>query len=167
MIHATRPVDSIQRFLGTIEMGIIPQVIDTVVYIDKGQVEEILNLTLTVKVPEGLISDELARPVIVITSFLTKNVEYEIYTFGEQIVVMPVGDKHEGGATAHPARTAKQNSVSEYAKSGITQKLQNLIPCDFLTKIKGTSIDLLTGARACLDVDVHSVAAIGQPYVFN
>jgi len=35
VIHATRPVDSIQRFLGTIEMGIIPQVIDTVVYIDK------------------------------------------------------------------------------------------------------------------------------------
>jgi predicted PilT family ATPase len=30
-----RPVDSIQRFLGTIEMGVIPQVIDTVIYIEK------------------------------------------------------------------------------------------------------------------------------------
>jgi ATPase len=35
VIHATRAVDSIQRFLGTIEMGVIPQVIDTVIYIDK------------------------------------------------------------------------------------------------------------------------------------
>jgi len=35
VIHATRAVDSIQRFLGTIEMGIIPQVIDTVIYIEK------------------------------------------------------------------------------------------------------------------------------------
>lgn len=35
VIHATRAVDSIQRFLGSIEMGIIPQVIDTVIYIDQ------------------------------------------------------------------------------------------------------------------------------------
>ncbi len=37
-------------------------------------------------------SDDLARPVIIITSFLTKRVEYEIYTFGEQIVVMPMSE---------------------------------------------------------------------------
>jgi len=35
-------------------------------------------------------SEDLARPVIIVTSFLTKAVEYEIYTFGEQIVVMPL-----------------------------------------------------------------------------
>ncbi len=143
VIHATRPVDSIQRFLGTIEMGIIPQVIDTVIYIEKGEIQEIYNLSLTVKVPEGMMSEELARPVIVITSFLTKNVEYEIYTFGEQIVVMPVGENHESwGATPHPARSAKQNAVSEYAKQGIVQKLNKHIDCDFITRVKGTSIDL-------------------------
>ncbi len=143
VIHATRPVDSIQRFLGTIEMGIIPQVIDTVIYIEKGEIQEIYNLALTVKVPEGMMSEELARPVIVITSFLTKNVEYEIYTFGEQIVVMPVGENHENwGATPHPARSAKQNAVSEYAKQGIIQKLNKHIDCDFITRVKGTSIDL-------------------------
>ena len=97
VIHATRPVDSIQRFLGTIEMGVIPQVIDTVVYIDKGKIAEVYNLHLTVKVPEGMESDDLARPVIVITSFLTKTPEYEIYTFGEQIVVMPLSEQ-EGRA---------------------------------------------------------------------
>ncbi|MDD3263165.1 MAG: ATPase, T2SS/T4P/T4SS family [Candidatus Absconditabacteria bacterium] len=143
VIHATRPVDSIQRFLGTIEMGIIPQVIDTVVYIEKGEIQEIYTLSLTVKVPEGMMSEELARPVIVITSFLTKNIEYEIYTFGEQIVVMPVGDNHEGGgASPHPARASRQNTVSEYAKQAIIQKLNKHISCDFFTKVKGTSIDL-------------------------
>lgn len=71
-------------------MGIIPQVIDTVIYIDKGVIQEIYTLQLTVKVPEGMESEDLARPVIVVTSFMTKNVEYEIYTFGEQIVVMPL-----------------------------------------------------------------------------
>jgi len=33
-------------------MGIIPQVIDTVIYIDKGKIGEVYQLALTVKVPE-------------------------------------------------------------------------------------------------------------------
>jgi|GEM_PF-3837992 ATPase len=33
-------------------MGIIPQVLDTVIFIDKGKIKEILQLNLTVKVPE-------------------------------------------------------------------------------------------------------------------
>ncbi len=135
VIHATRAVDSIQRFLGNIEMGIIPQVIDTVIYIDKGKIAEIYNLQLTVKVPEGMESEDLARPVIVITSFLSKQVEYEIYTFGEQIVVMPLtGISDEWWMTS-----TKKNALGEYAKHTINQKLQQLLPCDFLIKIKGTT----------------------------
>ncbi|MFA6255843.1 MAG: ATPase, T2SS/T4P/T4SS family, partial [Candidatus Absconditabacterales bacterium] len=135
VIHATRAVDSIQRFLGTIEMGVIPQVIDTVIYIDKGVIQQIYTLQLTVKVPEGMESEDLARPVIIITSFLTKQVEYEIYTFGEQIVVMPLlGTSDEGGL-----KSKGKTALGEYAKHTITQKLQQLLPCDFLLKIKGSS----------------------------
>jgi ATPase len=89
-----------------------------------------------VKVPEGMESEDLARPVIVITSFLTKQVEYEIYTFGEQIVVMPL----IGGVDGEGKVESKGKSVvSEYARHTITQKLQQLLPCDFLLKIKGSS----------------------------
>lgn len=141
VIHATRAVDSIQRFLGTIEMGIIPQVIDTVIYIEKGAISEIYNLQLTVKVPEGMESEDLARPVIIVTSFLSKQVEYEIYTFGEQIVVMPLNGTgtEEGTKIVSKSKTA----MSDYAKHTITQKLQQLLPCDFLVKIKGSSWLLL------------------------
>lgn len=143
VIHATKPVDSIQRFLWSIEMWIIPQVIDTVVYIEKWEINEIYSLSLTVKVPEWMMSEELARPVIVITSFLSKIVEYEIYTFGEQIVVMPVWENQDNWWVAtNPARASKQNAVSEYAKEAIIQKLNKHISCDFFTKVKGTSIDL-------------------------
>ncbi len=138
VIHATRPVDSIQRFLGTIEMGIIPQVIDTVIYIAKGNVEEIYQLALTVKIPEGMESEDLARPVIVVTSFKTKKVEYEIYTFGEQIVVMPL--LLEDGKLK--MESGKKNMMSEYAKQTIQKKLQQLLPCDFLLRVKTTSVDL-------------------------
>lgn len=136
VIHATRPVDSIQRFLWTIELWIIPQVIDTVVYIEKWIVQEIFQLTLTVKVPDGMFSEELARPVVVITSFLTKKVEYEIYTFWEQIVVMPILEWATDG------KSTPKSMMSEYAKQSIDQKLWNVLPCDFMSKIKWSSLEL-------------------------
>ena len=136
VIHATRAVDSIQRFLWTIEMGIIPQVIDTVIYINKWAIEQIYTLQLTVKVPEGMESEDLARPVIIITSFLTKQVEYEIYTFGEQIVVMPLLGTADGEGKV---QSKWKSAISEYAKNTIQQKLVQLLPCDFLLKIKWSS----------------------------
>jgi len=96
-------------------------------------IEQIYNLQLTVKVPEGMESEDLARPVIIVTSFLTKQVEYEIYTFGEQIVVMPLlGDADGEGKL----QSKGKSTLGEYAKHTITQKLQQLLPCDFLLKIK-------------------------------
>lgn len=131
VIHATRPVDSIQRFLGTIEMGIIPQVVDTVLYIEGGTIKEIYQLELTVKIPSGMQSEDLARPVILISSFLTKKAEFEIYSYGEQIVVMPINEE----ATAQAAKN-KNQPMSQYAKQAIHQKLRQIIPCHFLVSIK-------------------------------
>lgn len=73
-------------------MGVIPQVIDTVIYIKDGTIQEILQLKSTVKVPAGMMSADLARPVIEVSSFLEKAPKYEIYTYGEQVVVMPLDD---------------------------------------------------------------------------
>ena len=134
VIHATRPVDSIQRFLGTIEMGIIPQVLDTVVFVDKWKIWEILQLDLTVKVPEWMESDDLARPVIQVSSFFEKKIIFEIYTFGEQIVVMPIWEA---------IRQNKKNSrLWDYAKLVIDQHLQEILPCSFVSKISWETIKL-------------------------
>jgi ATPase len=48
----------------------------------------VLTVEQVVKVPAGMNSQDLARPVLQITSFLTKKILYEIYSFGEQVVVM-------------------------------------------------------------------------------
>ena len=138
VIHATKPIDSIQRFIGSVEMGIIPQVIDTVLFIDKGNVAEVLQLELTAKVPDGMISEELARPVIVVSSFLQKKPLYEIYTFGEQVVVMPIQTDEKG----NPKNPSKNQVVSEYAKEGIQRKLSQALPCDFHIQIKGSELEL-------------------------
>lgn len=86
--HATKPVDSIQRFIWHVDMGSLPQVIDTVVFISAGKVGEVLTLEQVVKVPAGMLSQDLARPVLQVKDFFTQKPMYEIYSFGEQIVVM-------------------------------------------------------------------------------
>jgi len=93
VLHATRAIDGIQRLIGRVELGIIPQVVDTVVFIDKGEVRQVYDVRFNVKVPYGMSESDLARPVIEVVDFSSGDTEYEIYTYGEQIVVMPVGDE--------------------------------------------------------------------------
>jgi len=64
VIHANRAIDAIQRFIGKIELGVIPQVVDTVIFIDKGQIAKVYTLDMVVKVPTGMKEEDLARPVI-------------------------------------------------------------------------------------------------------
>jgi ATPase len=90
VVHANKPIDALQRLLGRVEMGMIPQVVDTVVFIEKGEVSRVHDVEFVVKVPTGMTEADLARPVIVVKDFETGVVEYEMYTYGEEIVVMPV-----------------------------------------------------------------------------
>ncbi|MEM3086728.1 MAG: PINc/VapC family ATPase [Halobacteria archaeon] len=90
VVHATRPIDALQRLIGRIDLGLIPQVVDTIVFIDRGRVERVATLRFVVKVPHGMVEADLARPVIEVVDFETQDVDYEVYTYGEQVVVMAV-----------------------------------------------------------------------------
>lgn len=90
VIHANSPIDAIQRFIGKIELGIIPSVIDTVVFVSAGEISKVYELELKVKVPSGMTEQDLARPVIEIRDFEDNTLEYEIYTFGEENVIIPI-----------------------------------------------------------------------------
>lgn len=94
VVHANAPLDSIQRFIGKIELGIIPSVLDTVVFVKEGRIDQVYQLELKVKVPSGMVEQDLARPVIEVRDFEGGELEYEIYTFGEENVVMPVTGGH-------------------------------------------------------------------------
>ncbi|MCC6046065.1 MAG: Flp pilus assembly complex ATPase component TadA [Ignisphaera sp.] len=90
VVHATSPIDAIQRFIRRVDVGMIPSIIDTVIFIDRGRVSKAYELNLTVRLPTGLREADLARPVVEVKDFLTNELEYEIYVFGEQTVVVPV-----------------------------------------------------------------------------
>ena len=93
VIHANSPLDAIQRFIGKIELGIIPNILDTVVFVKDGGIQKVYDLELKVKVPTGMTESDLARPVIEIRNFEDNILEHEIYTFGEENVIVPVGKR--------------------------------------------------------------------------
>jgi len=99
VIHATTPIDAIQRVAQRLDIGVIPSVIDTVIFMNKGEVEKIYTLEVTVKVPRGLRKADLARPTVLVKDFLTGVVEYELYVFGERTFIVPAG---EAGGHAEP-----------------------------------------------------------------
>lgn len=104
VVHGTNPLDAIQRFIGKIDLGVIPHVIDTVVFIKYGKVDKVLNIAMIVKVPAGMTEADLARPVVVINDFETNKAVAEIYSYGEETVVVPVQEERQTGVKALAAR---------------------------------------------------------------
>jgi len=108
VVHATKPIDAVQRFIGRVELGMIPQIVDTVIFIRAGRVEKVLTLEYLVKVPNGMKEEDLARPVIEVRNFETGELEYEIYTYGEEISVVPVKKEEKAPAMKLAERRLKQ-----------------------------------------------------------
>ena len=97
IVHASEAVDAVQRLIGRVELGMIPQVCDTVIFIEDAEVAEVYELEMVVKVPEGMTEEDLARPVIQIKTFEDSRPVYEVYTYGEETVVIPVDEREESG----------------------------------------------------------------------
>ena len=97
VVHASRPIDAIQRFISRLELGVIPQVVDTVIFLKGGRIEKVFEQLMTVKVPTGMTESDLTRPVIEVRDFFTGKLEFDIFTFGEETTIMPVNRSAGGG----------------------------------------------------------------------
>tara|TARA_B100001750_G_C15519100_1_gene609891 strand:- start:3274 stop:5088 length:1815 start_codon:yes stop_codon:yes gene_type:complete len=90
VVHSSKPIDAIQRFMGRVELGLVPHIIDTVIYVKEGAINKIYFLKLIVKVPTGMTESDLARPVVEVREFETDELVYEIYTYGDENIIIPV-----------------------------------------------------------------------------
>ncbi|MDQ3561852.1 MAG: PINc/VapC family ATPase, partial [Thermoproteota archaeon] len=97
VVHASSPLDAIQRFMGRVELGMVPHILDTIIFVREGSIKKVYELTLTVKVPSGMTEADLARPLVEVRDFESGVIEYEIYTFGDENVVVPVSKLAKGG----------------------------------------------------------------------
>lgn len=120
VIHATRPIDAIQRLIGRVELGMIAQVVDTVVFVEDGKVKTLFDLRFTVKVPSGMIEADLARPVIEVVDHKSGKVAFEIYTYGEEVVVMPV----ESITSANPMWSLAEKQISKVISRLVSGPIQ-------------------------------------------
>jgi ATPase len=140
VVHANSPLDAIQRFIGKIELGIIPNVLDTVVFVKDGGIQKVYDLELKVKVPTGMTESDLARPVIEIRNFEDDVLEHEIYTFGEENVIVPVGKKVD--------------------KVGIEKLAEDKIKETFRRYDSNAEVEILSDNRVKVSVDERNIASI-------
>ncbi|MBU1202070.1 MAG: PINc/VapC family ATPase [Nanoarchaeota archaeon] len=142
VMHATKSIDAIQRFIGRIELGVIPHIVDTVIFIRDGQISNVFSLSMEVKVPSGMFEQDLARPVVVIHDFNTGRLEFEIYTYGEQTVVIPVSSE-----TKAPTHSLAADSIKR----------------EFLRYSDNVNVDVVSNNKCVVYVpDKHRSAIIGK-----
>jgi ATPase len=104
VVHSSSAIDAIQRFIGRIELGMLPSIIDTIIFIEGGDITSVLVLKMTVKVPHGFRDKDLARPVVEVRDFKSDLLAYEIYSFGQDIVINPI----------NPVKTSKTRKYSKF-----------------------------------------------------
>jgi ATPase len=141
VVHASEAINAIQRFIGRVELGMIPHIIDTIIFIQYGEVRNLFTLNLTVKVPTGMIEADLARPVVEVRDFENGSLQFEIYTFGEENVIIPVSD-------AKPVISAAR----KLAEERILQEIRKFDP--------GAEVTLVSDNRAQVRVDNEIVPII-------
>ena len=108
VVHSTKAIDAVQRLIGRVELGMIPMIVDTVIFVEEGGIGEVYALVPTVGVPQGMGSPDLARPMVEVQDFETGEPEYQIYSFGEQIVVMPVEENEVSEAGREKAKEIEE-----------------------------------------------------------
>ena len=123
VVHATRPIDAIQRIASRVELGVIPSIVDTSIYIENGKVTSVYDTKMTVKVPTGMKEADLARPVIEVRDFETGELKNEIYTYGEQTIVMDIDLVNGSGDEGR-----HKSSVERIAEQEILRKVKKLVP---------------------------------------
>lgn len=115
VVHASSPLDAVQRFMGKVELGMIPHILDTIIFVKEGRIDKVYELSLTVKVPSGMTEADLARPLVEVRDFESGAVDYEIYTYGEENVVVPVS-KTKSGSDESGIKKLAQSKIMDVVR---------------------------------------------------
>jgi ATPase len=140
-VHATNPIDAIQRFITRIELGMIPHIIDTIIFVKDGEVKKVYKLNMVVKIPTGMTEADLARPVVEVRDFENNKLEYEIYTYGEENVIVPVKEEKE----SRIKKLASERILEEIKRFDPNAKIEILSDEKAIVKVANEVIPRLIG----------------------
>ena len=125
VVHASAPLDAIQRFIGKIELGMIPHILDTVIFVQGGEISKVYELEFKVRVPTGMTEQDLARPIIEVRNFENHSLEYEIYTYGEENIVIPISKEAKSGGIERLAESKIRDTIRRFDSDAEIEILSN------------------------------------------
>lgn len=140
VLHSASPIDAIQRFISRMEVGMIPSVLDTILFIEGGKISKVYVLKMSVKVPTGMMEADLARPVVEVRDFANSKLEYEIYSYGEETVVVPVESEK------------KDNSIRKLATKAIEKEFRR-----YSDEVK---VDVISDNKAVVYIPEENIARV-------
>lgn len=123
--HANSALEAIQRLIGKVDLGLVSQVLDTILHVESGAIQQVLELRMTVKPPTGM-QEELARPVIEVVEFPSGKLTHEMFAFGSEIAVVPI----EG-------RSSDMSPVKAMAKDMIVSTVRQWVGVECQVRFTG------------------------------
>jgi len=112
VVHAIGIHDALQRLSDRVDFGVLPQVVNTIIFVDKGEITNVYDLGFTIKVPEGMSSEINLRPVTTISDYETGELLFEIFKYDSETIVMPVMRPLPAAAPLKPPVIQKEPTES-------------------------------------------------------
>jgi ATPase len=147
VVHASAPVDAVQRFIGRVELGMVSHIIDTIIFVKEGKIQAVLDLNLVVRTPSGMTEDDLARPLVEVRDFETGKLTHEIYTFGEENVIVPITESLERKGASGVDRLASENIVARMKEYDPLAEVEVVSPNKVVVKVDKEAIPRLIGRK--------------------
>jgi len=90
VIHANGVRDAVQRFSNRVDFSVLPQIVNTIIFVKHGIITKIYDVSFTIKVPEGMGSEMHVRPVTTVTDHETGQLVIDVFRYDGETIVMPV-----------------------------------------------------------------------------
>jgi len=90
VIHASGVQDAIQRFSDRVDFSVLPQIINTVIFVKQGIITKVYDIGFTVKVPGGMAGELNIRPVTTVTDHETGELVLDVFRYDGETIVIPV-----------------------------------------------------------------------------
>ncbi|MCK9581060.1 MAG: PINc/VapC family ATPase [Methanoregula sp.] len=106
VIHANGVRDALQRFSDRVDFSVIPQIVNTIIFLQQGIITKIYDVGFTIKVPEGMAGEMHLRPVTTVSDHETGELVIDVFRYDGETIVMPVMAGHAVTSTAATGRPA-------------------------------------------------------------
>ena len=121
VVHALEVQDALQRFLGRVDFGILIQVVNTIFFVIDGEVARVYDLQFGIQVPSGMSGESRRGPVISVRNQETGAIEFEVFRYEGETIVMPV--EREERPRAPPAPRGEERLSKKLLEKEIQREI--------------------------------------------